>query len=173
MAVFATNSWQAREALATRVAYRTYGSMYAVAGPTLPTGHRLPIEWQRQYLRDEPKIVYTVVSYRTPIAWVKRDGTVVKVDHKWSVTTTSHQGMLYALDASVETLVGIANAAARERQAQRDRRAERREEREALSSPHSYPVTSHAYQPDVFGGMRSTPEDYDALIGEVQGMLVR
>lgn len=181
MSKFATNSWQAREALIERKAYRTYGSMYAVEGPTLPEGHRLPIEWRRRYLLDESEIVYTVVSYRTPIAWVKRDGTVVKVDHKWSITTTGHQGMLYALDASREARAGIYEAAQRERQAERDRRAARREQRVAMHSPHSYPAPSYrssgtdtdGFHADAYGAMRAMPEDHDALIDEVQGMLVR
>ncbi len=176
MGKFATNSWQAREALVERAAYTTGGSMYAIEGPTLPEGHRLPIEWRRRYLLDESEIVYTVVSYRTPIAWVKRDGTVVKVDHKWSRTTSGHQGMLYALDAERGTRAGIYEAAQRERQAQRDRAAQRREattQRYAEAADRAEARVS--WSDTVFSGdaMSSGPADYDALIGEVQGMLVR
>lgn len=58
---------------------------------------QLPADWQTTYryqeMRDE--IVYTVLSYNTPIAWVLRDGTEVKPPVKYSVTTSKHQGRLY------------------------------------------------------------------------------
>lgn len=51
----------------------------------------------RQFFIDAHDIVYVVYSYDTPIAWVKRDGTVHIVDQKFSVTTSKHQGNLYLL----------------------------------------------------------------------------
>lgn len=53
---------------------------------------RLPAHWEAEYRHDRAEIVYTVVSYDTPIAWVKRDGTVVEPPVKYSVTTSKHQG---------------------------------------------------------------------------------
>lgn len=55
---------------------------------------RLPEKWVNEYAIDELEgIVYTVVSYMTPIAWVKRDGTVVIPDIYYSPTTSAHQGL--------------------------------------------------------------------------------
>lgn len=130
---FATNSWQAREALANRAPFKTYGALSATRHgaqdmrPHLPWGNRLPAEWRKRWEADEDRIAYVVWSYDTPIAWVTMYGDVVKVAHKWSVTTTKHQGMLYALDASEATKNGIYDAAQRERQQQKDRRAEARD----------------------------------------------
>lgn len=133
MPKFATRSWQAREALTNRAPFTTYGALSATrhgAGdfrPHLPANNRLPHEWRKRWEADVDRIAYVVWSYDTPIAWVTMYGDVVKVAHKWSATTTQHQGMLYALDASPETRVGIADAAQRERQQERDKRAEARE----------------------------------------------
>lgn len=44
--------------------------------------------------RAADRIVYTVVSYSTPIAWVLRDGTRVRPADKYSVTTSKQQGLL-------------------------------------------------------------------------------
>lgn len=41
---------------------------------------------------------YIVLSYGTPIAGVTVDGEVVINHTKYSVTTSRHQGMLYALE---------------------------------------------------------------------------
>jgi len=127
MAKFGSNSWQAREALADRKAFKTYGSFKATGPEALPWGNRLPADWRERYERQYDEITYVVWSYDTPIAWVLEDGSVIKVNHKWSVTTSKHQGMLYALTASTETRNGIFDAAARERQSQRNKRAEARE----------------------------------------------
>lgn len=127
MPKYATTSWQAREALAERRAYTTGGAMYAIEGVT-GTG-RLPRHWADEYQADMDHITYTVVSYSTPIAWVLDNGTVVIPDVKYSVTTSKHQGMLYALGATERTRNGIADAAVRERQRERDRQARNREAR--------------------------------------------
>lgn len=42
---------------------------------------------------DNPEVRTWVYSYGTPIAWVMSDGTVVIPDHRYSVTTTHHQGL--------------------------------------------------------------------------------
>lgn len=131
MTRYATNSWQARRALAFREPYTTGGAMQAVAGH-LSSG-RLNAEWSARYYADLDRIVYSVYSYATPIAWVLDDGTVVKVGQKFSITTSGHQGMLYALDASRETRADIDERADLERQRNQDRAAERREERHPLA----------------------------------------
>lgn len=201
MSKFATNSWQAREALIKRFPYTTSGAMRATQGPQpLPWGHRLPTEWQERYRADQDRMTYIVWSYDTPIAWVLDDNSVVKVDYKWSRTTTGHQGLLYALDASRETRAGIYEAAQRERQAQRDRRAERQSERgmsqyainasrvdarsaaferaretnrRMAESRARSSLNQEGFYADLRDAMRSEPQDYDALISEVQGMVVR
>jgi len=38
-------------------------------------------------------VMFTVLSYRTPIAWVLRNGTVVIPEDRYSRTTSNHQGM--------------------------------------------------------------------------------
>lgn len=174
MSKFGTNSWQTREALADYKPFQTHGAFQATGAESLPWGHRLPAQWAERFNADYGQMIYVVWSYNTPIAWVLEGGQVVKVDHKWSVTTTRHQGMLYALDASVETKNSIRDAAQRERQQDRDRRAQARErdmqghaEAEAWRASEGYDVV---FSPDA---MRSDPQDYDALVNEVQGMLVR
>jgi hypothetical protein len=36
-------------------------------------------------------VAFIVMSYRTPIAWILKSGTLVMPDVKYSVTTTQHQ----------------------------------------------------------------------------------
>jgi hypothetical protein len=42
-------------------------------------------------------ITYVVWSYDTPIAWVRGDGTVYRVEQRFTVTTSKHQGAIYPL----------------------------------------------------------------------------
>lgn len=119
MKKFATHSWATREALASREPFDTYGAFHAVEGYHLPFGNRLPPCWRDQYTEDGAEIVYTVLSYRTPIAWVLRCGAVVIPDVKYSRTTSGHQGLLYALSESVEGALAI--VAQEERQEARGR----------------------------------------------------
>jgi hypothetical protein len=59
---------------------------------------RLPREHANAFMMDHlAGIAYVVWSYGTPIAWVRKDGTVVKPDVRYSRTTSKHQGMLYLL----------------------------------------------------------------------------
>lgn len=140
MARYATNSWQARQALAERRPYNTYGAMRAEEGSNGYAGW-LREPYRASYLnawRDN-KITYTVYSYSTPIAWVLDTGEVIEPPIKYSVTTSKHQGLLYALDASSDTRAAIHDAAYREAQYARERAAERRsgrslEERTGLAS---------------------------------------
>lgn len=157
MPKFPTRSWRAREALADRMPYTTHGAMYAsVEAHSLPWGHRLPKPWAERYERERERMTYVVWSYSTPIAWVLDNGTVVKVDHKWSIATTKHQGLLYALDAAETTREAIRISAARERTPVG----------EMLDREPPVRLTSA-------DAMRSQPEDCDTLICEVEGMLVR
>lgn len=183
MPTYPTNSWRTREALVERKPFRTHGALRAEEWPgRYADPGLLPGEWRSRWERDaiNRQVAYAVFSYQTPIAWVLADGTVVKVDHKWSVTTSRHQGMLYALDASRETRAGIYEAAQRERQTARDRAAERREARltvqySRLADQQEARASYLAEAGDIpwSNAMRSAPEDYDRLIGEVQGMLIR
>lgn len=58
-----------------------------------PRREEMPEDLHQELLasiaRDE--ITYIVFSYRTPIAWVRRDGAVVLPDRKYSRTTSMHQ----------------------------------------------------------------------------------
>lgn len=126
MRTFPTNSWRASEALALRMPYKTHGAMQAVDGYFLPFGHRLPEQWAEQYRRDGAhRIIYTVLSYATPIAWVLESGEIRIPDEKYSVTTTAHQGHLYALTQPADSFSERADAeAARARHSARERREE-------------------------------------------------
>lgn len=97
----ATHSREVRQALATREPFTTYGSFRAVLGAPWDTG-RLPDPYRSQYLDawSGDRITYTVLSYRTPVAWTLVDGTVVIPPVKYSPTTTGHQALLCALELS-------------------------------------------------------------------------
>jgi hypothetical protein len=76
--------------LAQRAEFRTRGSLAAVRRAPDETG-RLPAEWVERYRADAPNIVYVVLSYATPIAWVRDDGQVIIPECSYSLTTTRHQ----------------------------------------------------------------------------------
>jgi hypothetical protein len=52
---------------------------------------------REQLATDLPSITYVVWSYATPIAWVRKDGSVYTVAQRFSPTTSKHQGMLHML----------------------------------------------------------------------------
>lgn len=52
----------------------------------------LPDELRARFEADSP--FYVVYSYRTPIAWVSKDGEWVVPDVKYSATTTNHQNIV-------------------------------------------------------------------------------
>ena len=52
--------------------------------------------------RETFGVRYYVVSYETPIAWVRNDGKIHRVNQKFSVTTSKHQGMLHHLGKAVQ-----------------------------------------------------------------------
>lgn len=76
--------------LAQRVAFTTRGALSAVYSPPAETG-RLPAEWVKRYRADESRLVYVVLSYATPIAWVLDDGQVIIPDCCYTLTTSRHQ----------------------------------------------------------------------------------
>lgn len=78
------------EALRAHQPFRRSGyNMTGEEGMRLMDLGMLPADWQAVYRNDRP--VYTVLSYRTPIAWVARNGNLVIPDVKYSPTTTQHQ----------------------------------------------------------------------------------
>lgn len=154
MPQFGTRSWQAREALSERRPYTTGGAMRATTGPAPDHNGGWLREkdsvWFAAWIMDRATARYVVWSYDTPIAWVTGGGNLVQPPVTYSLTTTKHQGLLYALRLSVPSgdadrrhdqeraKVAIANSAARERQAQRDRRAEARDNRAMANSRRAY-----------------------------------
>jgi hypothetical protein len=78
--------------LAKRAPFTTSGALRAVEGPVHETG-RLPIEHVTRYRADlaDPGVTYVVISWATPIAWVRADGEVVIPDESYSMSTTRHQ----------------------------------------------------------------------------------
>lgn len=82
-------------ALGNREAFRRHGfNMWAIKG-TVSTFGQLSEPFKEQYkvLSINGSIAYTVLSYRTPIAWVTVGGTVIIPDVHYSVTTTHHQNL--------------------------------------------------------------------------------
>ncbi|MEQ4720915.1 hypothetical protein [Nonomuraea sp. B19D2] len=76
--------------LAQRAAFTTNGGLSAMYSPPAETGC-LSSDWVERYRADEPRIVYVVLSYATPIAWIRDDGEVVIPACRYSLTTTRHQ----------------------------------------------------------------------------------
>lgn len=70
------------------------GNVSAVTGPTgtgeMSAGHRALYEEQRRY----DGIVYTVLSYDTPMAWVLADGYIEMPNAQYSQSTTRHQSII-------------------------------------------------------------------------------
>lgn len=158
MAKIGTNSWQAREALVDRESFETHGALRATIGGASQYG-RLPTEYHDS-ARDA---VYVVYSYSTPIGWVQADGEVIVPPVKYSITTTGHQGMLYALQTTdPETRAGIWDAAARERQTARDRVAAQREARAAQARAGT-PALTFTGPPDQFWASATPVELTEAI----------
>jgi hypothetical protein len=114
----ANGSWETQERLLNLQPFK--GSNFYAGPPpyALNTG-RLPATWRERYREDVETcgVVYAVMSYATPIAWVCADGTVVIPDVKYSVSTTRHQSYLHALrpNLSDEARVRVLDNATRER----------------------------------------------------------
>lgn len=62
-----------------------------------PSTGYLPEEWRKILREDETVgLRYVVLSYSTPVAWVRQDGTAVVPAVKYSVTTSKAQGSIRA-----------------------------------------------------------------------------
>ena len=81
-------------ALAHLLPFESHGAMRAVPYAPSATG-RLDAHWRWRYQDDQnaPGIVYTVLSYDTPIAWIRADGKVGMPSVTYSSTTTRHQNL--------------------------------------------------------------------------------
>jgi hypothetical protein len=55
---------------------------------------RMPEHYANLYNATRAQIIYTVMSYATPIGWVLDTGDVVIPDTRYSVTTSRHQGIV-------------------------------------------------------------------------------
>jgi hypothetical protein len=53
--------------------------------------------WRQRYQDDRPNIIYTVLSYYTPIAWLTRKRGWVVVAQSFSPTTAHHQAIVRGL----------------------------------------------------------------------------
>ena len=92
--IFATNNYHALAACINEgVAFRTPGRIRGVPGVAwyIETAGRLSDEDAAAYKRDGEHIVYTILSYDTPIAWVLDDGTYVLIEDRITPTTARHQ----------------------------------------------------------------------------------
>lgn len=92
------SSLAARDYLRHVLPFRTAGSFSAIAvegNPPTDTGNA-PTAVRSDYARHAPYMVYVVMSYRTPIAWLLRDGTVHVPDVTYSPTTSRHQSVTRA-----------------------------------------------------------------------------
>lgn len=85
-----------RRALRERLPFKTGGALYGTDTAIYTTGQLNHTELSR-FERDRDRMVFVVYSYATPIAWVLDDGTVYKVQQRFSVTTSRHQSFLYLL----------------------------------------------------------------------------
>ena len=94
-----TRGYATAEAIGRHEEFDTHGALYARKSSCGIGAGYLNTTEATQYWEDRPDIVYVVVSYSTPIAWVTRSGRVHRVAQKFSVTTTKHQGRLYLLAA--------------------------------------------------------------------------
>lgn len=148
-----TNGWTTREALMDREPFTTHGALSAVAGPvSLANVWPAFRPYASVYETHRDQIVYTVMSYNTPIGWVLDSGLVVIPPVKYSITTSGHQGMLYALDVarlSFSQRAAIRDSAEEERQTKRDLSARRRETSRDLATQGYQRVGVDAYyRPD-------------------------
>lgn len=95
MPQYRINSPEVATAIENRKPFKTHGSFY---GSDWIPGDRgiLPRGWRELYADAYRTglIDYVVVSYRTPIAWVMHDGTVVIPAEKYSVSTSRHQNVV-------------------------------------------------------------------------------
>lgn len=62
---------------------------------------RLDEEWAPRYREHQVRVVYSVLSFATPIAWLLPEGWVI-VTQKWGPRTSRHQGICRQLQPQVE-----------------------------------------------------------------------
>jgi hypothetical protein len=88
---------ESSQMLATVRPFCTLGALSAVRGAHAGTG-QLPDPYREQYLQHvaEVGVTYTVVSCRTPIAWILRTGMIVIPEVAYSLTTSRHQNLCRA-----------------------------------------------------------------------------
>ena len=90
MARLNTRGDAVRNAIKERTPFITNG---ALSGSLASTGSgRMAPDLRERYYAD--KAIYTVLSYGTPIAWVRADGQWVVPADKYSLTTTRHQAQV-------------------------------------------------------------------------------
>ena len=87
-----------RRALRERLPFKTGGALYGTDKSAYTSYGHLNDSEVSKFERDRERMTFIVYSYATPIAWALDDGTVHKVDQRFSVTTSRHQSFLYLLD---------------------------------------------------------------------------
>lgn len=94
MTVFKTNDYAGlRFCIDHDQDFITNGRIRGYQGQTAPDCEgQLDAPWGDWYRETLNTIVYTVMSYDTPIAWKYQDGKWFVVDQKFSQTTSRHQG---------------------------------------------------------------------------------
>jgi hypothetical protein len=93
-------------ALNARQSFRTSGALkgdrVAVCELRFNSGGELRGADLDRWKADRETVTYVVWSYATPIGWVVADGTergrFYRVSQKFSVTTSKHQGTLWAVE---------------------------------------------------------------------------
>lgn len=76
-----------------RAEFNANGSLRGESGYHYGTGRMVPQD-REIYSANRDRIVYTVVSYATPVAWIYDDGTHFITDNRYSVTTARHVGRI-------------------------------------------------------------------------------
>lgn len=96
-----TRGFAAAEAIRDRVPFKTHGALKAEQVPGgMHLGNmagRLAGDDLERFNMDHGRMTYVVYSYATPIAWHALDTGWYRVEQKFSVTTSKHQGKLYLI----------------------------------------------------------------------------
>lgn len=93
---YTTHSPAVQQRLAEHKGFKTGGSFWATIDRTEVYNGRMPdsVASEFEAHHREGLIDYYVLSFGTPIAWVRWDGVRVIPDIKYSVTTTRHQNIV-------------------------------------------------------------------------------
>jgi len=95
----ATRGRETAEAIANRETFKTSGALKAEEGAVSAwDSGRLRGADLEQFYNSLADIEYVVYSYATPIAWWGPTCGWYRVEQKFSVTTTKHQGNLYLIE---------------------------------------------------------------------------